>query len=215
MLYLFGLGWHLAVVATRSPDAVSARWLPAMSDWFALGILLAVVRSSAEVSAAAASVRRVADRFADAVVAGAFLAFVVVCNIGLPVDGTSGTVREDVARQVLFGLVAALLVAPAALGTTHRGFAMRVLDCRPAVLLGTISYGVFLWHYEWIAQVQTWGGFDWFRDARTLTVFVLVLGLTLVTATASWLLVERPLLRRKDRVGRSAPTPTAPPVPAP
>ena len=208
-LYLFGLGWHLVVVATRSTDAVSARWLPAMSDWFALGILLAVVRSSADVSAAAASVRRVVDRFADVVVAGALVAFVVVCNIGLPVDGTSGTVREDVMRQVLFGVVAALLVAPAALGITYRGFAMRVLDCRPAVLLGTISYGVFLWHYEWIAQLQTWGGFDWIRDARTLTVFVLVLGLTLVTATASWLLVERPLLRWKSRAG--GPSPVAEP----
>jgi len=214
-LYLFGLGWHLAVVATRSPDAVSARWLPAMSDWFALGILLAVVRSSADLSATAASVRRVVDRFADVVVAGAIVAFVVVCNIGLPLDGTSGTVREDVARQILFGLVAALLVAPAALGINHRGFAMRVLDCRPAVLLGTISYGIFLWHYEWIAQVRTWGGFDWIRDARTLTVFVVVLGLTLVTAAASWVFVERPLLRRKDRVGRPAPAATAPRVPAP
>ena len=84
------------------------------------------------------------------------------------------------------------------------------------MLLGTISYGVFLWHYEWIAQLQTWGGFDWIRDARTLTVFVLVLGLTLATATASWLLVERPLLRRKDRVdARAAARTVRPPVPAP
>jgi peptidoglycan/LPS O-acetylase OafA/YrhL len=207
VLYLFGLGWHLAVVGTRSTDAVSARWLPAMSDWFALGILLAVVRSSAEVSAAAASVRRAVDRFADVVFAGAFIAFVVVCNLGLPVDNTSGTVGEDIARQILFGLVAALLVAPAALGITHRGLAMRVLDCRPAVLLGTISYGIFLWHYEWIAQLQTWGAFDWIREARTLTVCVLVLGLTLVTAAASWLLVERPLLGWKSRAGGPAPVP--------
>lgn len=214
VLYLFGLGWHLAVVATRSTDAVSARWLPAMSDWFALGILLAVVRSSADVSDTAAAARRVVDRFADGVVVAALVAFVIVCNIGLPVDGTSGTVGEDVARQVLFGLVAALLVAPAALGITHRGLALRVLDCRPAVLLGTISYGIFLWHDLWIAQLQTWGGFDWIRDARTLTVFVLVLGLTLVTAAASWLLVERPILRHKDLVGRPA-APPARPVPAP
>jgi hypothetical protein len=29
----------------------------------------------------------------------------------------------------------------------------------------------------------------------------MVLGLSIVTATASWLLVERPILRYKDRVG--------------
>jgi peptidoglycan/LPS O-acetylase OafA/YrhL len=208
-LYAFGLAWHLAVVSTRSTDAVSARWLPAMSDWFALGILLAVLQRSAHASPRIDGLRTFVDRFGDLVVAGALVAFIVVCNIGLPVDGTSGTVRQDMVREILFGLVAALLIAPAALGRTHRGVAMRVLDCRPAVLLGTISYGIFLWHYEWIAQLEKWGGFDWIRSARTLTVFVLVLGLTLVTATASWLLVERPLLRRKDLV-RAAPG--APPV---
>jgi len=205
VLYLFGLGWHLAVVGTRGTDAVSARWLPAMSDWFALGILLAVMRSGADLSSLAASMRRFADRFGDAIVACALVAFVIVSNIGLPVDGTSGTVGEDVARQVLFGLVAALLVAPAALGIAHRGFVMRALDSRPAVLLGTISYGVFLWHDQWIAQLHTWGAFDWIRDARTATVLVLVLALTLVTATASWMLVERPILRWKGRAAGPLP----------
>ena len=204
VLYVFGLVWHIGVVTSRSTDAVSARWLPAMSDWFALGILLAVLQRSAHASPRIDALRTYIDRFGDLVVAGALVAFIVVCNIGLPVDGTSGTVRQDMVREVLFGLVAALLIAPAALGRTHRGVAMRVLDCRPAVLLGTISYGIFLWHYEWIAQLQTWGGFDWLRSARTLTVFVLVLGLTLVTAIASWLLVERPLLRRKDLVGAAS-----------
>ena len=58
LLYAFGLAWHIGVVTTRSTDAVSARWLPAMSDWFALGILLAVVRSAADVSAVAAAIRQ-------------------------------------------------------------------------------------------------------------------------------------------------------------
>jgi peptidoglycan/LPS O-acetylase OafA/YrhL len=206
-LYVFGLAWHLAVVTTRSTDAVSARWLPAMSDWFALGILLAVLQSSSHASARVDALRGYVDRFADLVIAGSLLAFVIVCNIGLPVDGTSGTVHQDIAREILFGLVAALLVAPAALGRSHRGIAMRVLDCRLAMLVGTISYGIFLWHYLWLAQLQTWGAFDWFRGGRTLTVLVLTLGLTLVTAVASWLLVERPLLRWKSRAGGPAPVP--------
>jgi peptidoglycan/LPS O-acetylase OafA/YrhL len=201
LVYGFGLAWHIGVVATRSTDAVSARWLPAMADWFALGILLAVLRSASELSAPLDAIRRTVDRYADAVVGLGLVAFVVAGNIGLPVDGTSGTVGQDVAREVLFGLVAALLVAPAALGRTYRGVAMRVLDCRPAVLVGTVSYGVFLWHYQWIARVQEWGGFGWFRSARTLSVFVVVLGLTLATAAASWVFVERPLLRYKNRVG--------------
>jgi peptidoglycan/LPS O-acetylase OafA/YrhL len=209
LLYGFGLAWHLGVTTTRSTNATSLRWLPAMSDWFALGILLAVLRSASDLSVPIATLRRTVDRYADVVVGLALVAFLAAGNIGLPVDGTSGTVRQDIGREVLFGLVAALLVAPAALGREYRGVAMRVLDCRPAVLVGTVSYGVFLWHYQWIARVQDWGGFEWFRSARTLSVFVIVLALSLATAAASWLLVERPLLRYKNRVG-GAPAPRVP-----
>jgi peptidoglycan/LPS O-acetylase OafA/YrhL len=213
-LYLFGLAWRLGVVTTSrvGTNAPSARWLPAMADWFAFGLLLAVVRSASEVSTPAAAARRLVDRYADAVVLLAVVGFVVVCNIGLPVDGSSGSVGQDMARQILFGVIAVLLVAPAALGRAHRGWAMRVLDSRGAVALGTVSYGVFLWHDQWVAQLRTWGAFDWLPDLRLLSVFVMTLALTLVTAVASWVLVERPLLRRKDRVG--GPDATAvPPVP--
>ena len=61
-----------------------------------------------------------------------------------------------------------LLVAPAALGLTHRGVGMRVLDSRVAIAVGTVSYGVFLWHYSGSRQLQTWGAFDWIRSARTV-----------------------------------------------
>ncbi len=209
-VYGAGLAWHVMVVSTRSTDAVSARWLPAMADWFALGLLLAVVRSASEVSELADTARRVVDRFADLAVVVAVIAFVVVCNIGLPVNGTSGTVAEDSAREVLFGMVALLLVAPAALGHAYRGIAMRVLDSRVLVAVGTVSYGLFLWHYQWIAQLHTWGAFDGIRSARTLSVLVMTLGLALATATVSWIVVERPLLRGKDRVGGSPSRATPP-----
>jgi len=210
LAYVVGLAWHVAVVSTRSTDAVSARWLPAMADWFALGLLLAVVRAAADVAPIADAARRAVDRFADAAVVAAVLAFVAVCNIGLPVNGTSGTVGEDAAREVLFGLVAVLLVAPAALGVARRGIAMRVLDRRVPVAVGTVSYGLFLWHYQWISQLHTWGAFDWFRSARTLSVLVMTVALALATAGISWMLVERPLLRRKDRAGDASASGSAP-----
>lgn len=202
-LYAFGLAWHLGVVTTSSlgTNAPSARWLPAMADWFALGIALAVVRSAAGVSTAMGSLRQLADRYGDAAAVVSLLAFLLVSNIGLPVNGTSGSVAQDMTREVLFGVVALFLVAPAALGRTAHGVVMRVLDSRVAVALGTVSYGIFLWHDQWLTQLQTWGAFDWIPRARLLSVLVLTLGFALVTAAASWVLVERPLLRRKDRVG--------------
>jgi peptidoglycan/LPS O-acetylase OafA/YrhL len=203
LLYVFGLAWHLGVTTTRGTDTMSARWLPAMSDWFALGILLAVLCSAARIWPVAARLREYVDRYADAAFVLAIVTYIGACNIGLPVNFSSGTVREDFARQILFGLVGFFLVAPAALGLTHRGVGMRVLDSRPAIAIGTISYGIFLYHYLWIGQLQSWGAFEWFRSARTPFVLVATLALTLVTAVASWFLVEQPLLRLKDRFGSS------------
>ena len=76
-----------------------------------------------------------------------------------------------------------------------------MLDSRVAVAVGTVSYGVFLWHYQWLGQLHTWGAFDWIRSARTVSVLVMTTGLTLVTAALSWILLEKPLLARRTRSG--------------
>lgn len=193
-VYALALTWRWILVSERGTDAVSARWLPAMADWFALGILLAVVHIGADVRA------RV-DRYAFASVLAALAAFIVVGNIGLPVDGTSGTVAEDLGRQVLFGAFAFFLVAPAALGGAN-AFVARVLHSPVAVAVGTVSYGVFLWHFDWIEQLRDWGAFDWLPSARTLSVLGMALALALATATVSWFLLERPVLRKRSDLQR-------------
>ena len=193
-LYTLALGWRWILVSERGTDAVSARWLPAMADWFALGILLAVVHVGADL-------RVRVDRYALASVFAALVAFVGVCNIGLPVDGTSGTVAEDLARQVLFGAFAFFLVVPAALGGAN-AFVGRVLQHPVAVAAGTVSYGVFLWHFDWIEQLRDWEAFEWIASLRTLSVLAMALGLALATAAASWLLVERPMLRGRSELRR-------------
>jgi len=182
LLYGAALVWRLVLVSDRGTDAVSARWLPAMADWFALGILLAVLH-------VATNTRALADRYAWASVALAVGAYGWVCNIGLPEALASGTVRQDLLRQVLFGAFAFFLVLPAALGREN-AYVRRVLDQPVAVAVGTVSYGLFLWHFPWLEQVK-----EWYPTAPTLPVLALVLALSLATAAASWFLVERPLLR--------------------
>ena len=84
------------------------------------------------------------------------------------------------------------------------------------VYLGTISYGIYLWHEGWIDRYLTWTDlpfraaylsdvpFRWHTDAyfsAPWIVFLLsVVGLTIASASLSWFAVERPLLRLKDRV---------------
>jgi peptidoglycan/LPS O-acetylase OafA/YrhL len=71
------------------------------------------------------------------------------------------------------------------------------------VYFGLVSYGVYLWHQAWIGQA-----FEWQKTTPFQASFpaLLTTGLawTMVTASASWFLLERPLLRRRDGVRRSA-----------
>jgi peptidoglycan/LPS O-acetylase OafA/YrhL len=72
----------------------------------------------------------------------------------------------------------------------------QALDWRPLAYLGRISYGVYLWHYLFI-----WWGLPW----------PVVIALSLLVASASYALIERPFLRLKDRL-RAPETPPEPTI---
>ena len=100
-------------------------------------------------------------------------------------------------------LVLAVLVPP---GRRRRG----LLASKVLTYLGRRSYALYLWHYVWLT---------WFRSLGTPGI-VLAFVASLVSAEASWRLVERPALARKARFtpGRrptDAPAPTSAPLPAP
>ena len=140
-------------------------------------------------------------------------AFVTVCNIGLPITFANGTHTEELARQVLYGLTALFLVVPAVFGMQDRGAVRGLLRSRPFVAVGVVSYGVFLWHFDWIKQLVDFGLLRNVHELRFLVLLVLTSVLTLATATLSWFVIERPALSLKRRLpsrpSRSSPQRTA------
>jgi peptidoglycan/LPS O-acetylase OafA/YrhL len=67
---------------------------------------------------------------------------------------------------------------------------------RGAIWLGTVSYGVYLWHYPLLTLLA--GGWLWaLPDALELP---LVAAGSIALGWASWRLVEQPALRRRGRV---------------
>ena len=179
--------------ATAAPNSDVARLtLPAMLSVFCPG-LLAVLGEDGGWRGLTALARRPLVALAAAV---------PLALLGALLFTSSSSVVFDLSRQP-WAMAAGLVLVAALNGFGPLRGAARVL-----APLGLVSYGLYLWHWV-VVRVLVDRGVDvpgW--PLRTL----LVLALTVPLATASWLLVERPLLRltarwwqgRRDRAPRPA-----------
>jgi peptidoglycan/LPS O-acetylase OafA/YrhL len=201
VLYAVSILFRALVFSLHSGTvhAVGIYWLPANLDYFALGMGLAV---AAACIAGSATQPRFVDVVGSMPIVWWLLAlasFVMVSKgLRLPV----GLVRVDgakaYARQFLYGATAFFLLLPAVFGPQDRGLVRKFLRWKPLVYLGLISYGVYLWHQAWIGRAFSWTGSPLFR-ASFPAVLTTAFAWTLVTASLSWFLVERPLLQVRDR----------------
>ena len=158
-----------------------SRWLPGYLDWFALGMLMAVL------SAYGVRVRIPAW----AAWSGALACYWAVVLLDLDPQLGPGTYPplDSFARWLLTGVAGALFVVPAIFG--EGGGIRRLLQTRVLVGLGVISYGIYLWHVPLWIQAQTW---SWSRSSG-LAQFGIVVTFTVAAATISYRVVERPINR--------------------
>jgi peptidoglycan/LPS O-acetylase OafA/YrhL len=125
--------------------------------------------------------------------------FVAVSNLGLPVPPvTPSPLGLSLVRQTLYGLFAFFVVAPAVVGPQSQGVVRRVLQTRPLVFLGTVSYGIYLWHESWINMFLRWTGERVFTISFLELFFFVTLAAT-AAASVSYFLVERPIIGARLR----------------
>jgi peptidoglycan/LPS O-acetylase OafA/YrhL len=94
--------------------------------------------------------------------------------------------------------IASLLVLPGIIPGVESGvigLPRRVLSMRWLGWIGTISYGIYLWHEPMMSELYKLGLFN-LSGSQTLNLFVAALALSIVIASVSWYLMEQPLLRR-------------------
>ena len=210
VLYAVSIAFRALVFTLESGTVhdVGIYWLPANLDYFALGMGLAVASAWLGCREAIPRAFELVGRLSILWWLVALACFVAVSKgLDLPV----GLVRVDgakgYARQFLYGATAFFLLLPAVFGPQDRGLVRRFLRWGPIVYLGLVSYGIYLWHQAWVGRAVSWQNQPVFR-ASFPAVLTTALAWTLVTASLSWFLLERPLLRRRDRE-------TAVPEPAP
>lgn len=212
---LLGLGlmvvgsvlWRCTVGPQDTPFDMTHLWLFNFLDWFALGMLLAVAVAWNDMGR---PLPRWFQALADNSAACWLLAlqcYVVLSLLRVEAGtGAAGGARESAADLVIRfffnGMAAFFVLLPGVLGRRRGDRLHRAFDAPAPAFVGTVSYGVYLWHTIWIKLLADaiWG--TTLPKAPTLsesTVLVIgVLVATLAAATASFVLVERPLMRFKD-----------------
>src|SRR6185437_10925241 len=156
--------------------------------WFAIGMGLAVLRAELEVGRVAGWLPRRSSLY----VLLSFAAFAAVVpmqhrDLVLPWYG--------LLSHAMLGLGSALLVL--AVIVARRDRPLRVLTHPVIAWIGTISYGIYLWHLpvlDLLAPQLLPGGRPGSLDEAALTWLVVVAG-AVACGAASWYLVEQPMQR--------------------
>jgi peptidoglycan/LPS O-acetylase OafA/YrhL len=194
IMVVVGIAWQI----TMKDRELQNLWLPNFFPVFAVGMGLAV--AAAHLGDRAPQLRSFA-RLGPVCWA---LGFGVLILKGLAFPGDYGVAQGHAfAPQLYYTVFAFLMVLPCVLGAGSRSVVHRFVDTRVMIFLGTISYGVFLWHQA----VLSWIRFDWItsssqHEGYTLLVTGLAIAVVIPIAAASWYLVERPALGLKDRLTR-------------
>ncbi len=162
--------------------------------WFAVGMTAAVL-SVAGVDDARA-LRRPGLLWA---LAGG--ACVLLCLATSPNDpaGLVGVIYGELgvegvrsAYMVLSVVIVPLVLAPAIWGA--RGLPQRILSWRWLAWLGTVSYGIYLYHLPVLIAAEKLGLGDLIAGQIVVSYMIVALPATIALATASYYLIERPAL---------------------
>jgi peptidoglycan/LPS O-acetylase OafA/YrhL len=178
------------VLPVPARSLAEASWLPSLWDWFALGLAGAVLRAEWERNPGFA--RRLLE-LAQRPGRCWGLAAAVYTIGALLQHGEVFLSGYGLATHVALGVAAGLVVLPAVAPGRRQdgGRPLALLRSRQMVWLGTISYGIYLWHVPFRDLVDRWLGVP--RGALPfIGMFVLTLAGGVLLGAASWYLVERP-----------------------
>ncbi|MEO7980945.1 MAG: acyltransferase [Sporichthyaceae bacterium] len=185
------------LATTDALPTLSSTWLPGHAGWFAAGMLLAAAADDAARRPAGRVgqwTRDFAGRPGTVLLLALAVAALAVTPLAGPRTLAPTTPGESVVKELLYGVVALLLVAAALVAQPGTRVA-RVLGNPAARWTGRVGYGVFLWHLLVLDGVMSALGTPLF-GGDVLRVGVLTVAGSLAVAWLSWVLVERPLLDR-------------------
>jgi peptidoglycan/LPS O-acetylase OafA/YrhL len=197
VLFVAGVAWQAVEAQIPGSEGHFAQWLPGYLPWFLIGVCFAAVSASLAVDPR----EHVLDRIAHDLPGCWILAtaiFAVACS---PLAGPRQLLIpggwEAGSKVVLYAAAGAFYLLPLVFGPEREGWVRTQLSGPVMFWLGEISYGVFAIHMLVLNAVFSVLDIPIFTG-RFLTVALTTLGVTVVLASVSYYLFERPIMRAKN-----------------
>ena len=192
------IGWQvLAMHAGSLGYTAAAKWLPGSLDWFAGGMLLALLSVLPGTGERVGRWLKPLLEWAHSPWVCWSLAFVLYWLTTLPLAGPlnldTPTTWQHLLKHLLQGATVFFMLLPLTLGGASS--LSRALGNRVARYLGQISYGVYLWHLPVLILLQRKLNIPVFQG-HFWKFFILTAAVSTGLASLSWFGLERPLLRR-------------------
>jgi peptidoglycan/LPS O-acetylase OafA/YrhL len=179
-------------------------WMPAYLDWFAGGMLLAVISaipsSHPRGAKAVAATRAIATDWITCCLIGLTLWWFSTLPLGGPLDLTPAADWQWTAKHLLYLGAAMMFLLPFTVGVPGGGSA--VLSSPAPRFLGELSYGIYLWHLPLLLLIYRVFDLSPFQGSFW-KIFLGAGAAATGVAAVSWFGMERPLLRRFSRSWRS------------
>jgi peptidoglycan/LPS O-acetylase OafA/YrhL len=186
-----GLLWSSMVSATGSFLPLT-KVLPAMLPFFGIGMLAATLARDRSIDA----------RRARWLAGLAAVALAAQFGAQLLLPGTISGALHDLPAATCFAAIVSLA------GSAH---SPRALSWGPVTRIGTVSYGLYLWHVPVLWWLRARG----LLPLDPILALPVVLAPSLLLATLSWRYVERPMIAWARRKRPSRDRATVRPIPVP
>ncbi|MDH3294088.1 MAG: alpha-(1-_3)-arabinofuranosyltransferase family protein, partial [Acidimicrobiia bacterium] len=203
LLALAGVVFRQWAVGT-SADSGRLLWMPAYLDWFAAGLVLAVMAHHWSVAGPPPWVRQLADNpwvFGTV----ALTAYWTVTQLGLPGGFVAPTPFQTHLQFALQAIAGMAVIATATVPDSRLNRVPGLLSAPPLTRIGAYGYGIYLIHSLIIDVIV-----DRWPEINRLILTAVVLVATIAVSALAHHLVERPASRLTDRfLGRRRSKPLA------
>ena len=169
-------------------------WLPSHMDTLALGMGLAVLVEAPTSSETLSKVRIFLANHTGAFVLSSVFVWFMSANINMAIGLNKSEFHIELLGHFLYGMASVLLVAPFCVDS--RSLLVKAMSLRLFTWLGTISYGIYLWHMAFLGGNFAEKYMPYTEnDGQVLLRFLVVLPASIAIASLSYYVIERPIMR--------------------